>query len=62
MPAPGTERIRKLWVHADNAPPQMAQSSLEFLDANGIQKATHPRHSRDLALIDVFYSGKRKQD
>jgi hypothetical protein len=38
----GTSTTRKLIVHADNAKPHTAKSTIEYLEANAMKKAQHP--------------------
>jgi histone-lysine N-methyltransferase SETMAR len=56
-----TKRTRSLMVHADNARPHTSRASLEYLEANGMEKAPHPPYSPDLAPSDFFLFGHAKR-
>jgi hypothetical protein len=57
----GVDRARKLSVHADHARPHTAKLSMDFVDANGMEKAPHPPYSPDLAPSDFFLFGDVKR-
>jgi histone-lysine N-methyltransferase SETMAR len=46
-----------LIVHADNAKPHTAKSTIEYLQANAMKKAPHPPYSPDLAPSDFYLFG-----
>jgi histone-lysine N-methyltransferase SETMAR len=56
-----TKRTRCLIVHADNARPHTARASLEYLEANGMEKAPHPPYLPDLAPSEFFLFGHIKR-
>jgi hypothetical protein len=49
-----TKRTRSLMVHADNTRLHTVKASLEYLEANRMEKAPHPLYSPDLSASDVF--------
>jgi hypothetical protein len=48
-------------VHADNARRHRARVSLEYLEANWMEKAPYPLHSPDSAPSDFFLFGHVKR-
>jgi hypothetical protein len=56
-----TKRTRTLIVHADNARPHTARAFLEYLEANGMEKAPHSPYAPDLAPSDSFLFGYVKR-
>jgi hypothetical protein len=56
-----TKRTRNLMVHADNVCPHPARTFLEFMEANGMEKAPHPPYSPDLDPLDFFLFGHAKE-
>jgi hypothetical protein len=58
----GKRSPNKLWVHADNARPQNAKVSTDFIAINQMKQAPHLPYSQDLAPSDFFLFGyvKRK--
>jgi hypothetical protein len=52
---------RNLIVHGDNAGLHTAETSLDFLEQNGMRKALHPPYSRDPAASDFYLFGHVKQ-
>jgi hypothetical protein len=52
---------RKLIIHAENAPAQVAPMVQQFLEHNAMKRAAHPAYSSDLAPSDFFLSGDVKQ-
>jgi hypothetical protein len=57
----GVGRARKLNAHEDNARPQAAKLSLNFLEANRITKALHPPYSPDVVPSDFLLFGDVKR-
>jgi histone-lysine N-methyltransferase SETMAR len=53
--------IRKMIVHADNARPQTAKLSMDFMNANRMTRVLHPPSSPDLAPFDFFRFGDLKR-
>jgi histone-lysine N-methyltransferase SETMAR len=53
----GRTQESKLWLHADNARPQMAKVSTDHVTRNEMKPAPHPRYSPDLAPSDFFLFG-----
>jgi hypothetical protein len=53
--AAGNER--KVLVHADNACPHTAKSSIQYFNGNRMKLGPHPPCSPDLASSDFFSSG-----
>jgi hypothetical protein len=56
-----TKRTRSLIVHVDNARPHTARASLDYLEANGMERAPYPPYSPDLAPSDSFLFGHVKR-
>jgi hypothetical protein len=56
-----TKRTRSLMVHADGARPHTARASLEYLEANWMEKAPYPLHSPDSAPSSFFLFGHVKR-
>jgi hypothetical protein len=56
-----TKRTRSLIIHADNARAHTARASLEYLEANGMEKAPHPSYLPDFAPSDCFCSAMSKE-
>jgi hypothetical protein len=52
---------RKLVVHADNVKPHVAKRVKQYLDENGLRRASHPRYCPDLAPGDCFLFGHVKR-
>jgi hypothetical protein len=52
---------RKLIVHADNARPQTAKVTLDFMERNAVKRAPHPQFWPDLALSDFCLFGDVRQ-
>jgi hypothetical protein len=52
---------RKLIVHSDNAHPQTARRTLEFLEQNRMKRALHPPYSPDLAPGHSYLFGYKKR-
>jgi histone-lysine N-methyltransferase SETMAR len=46
---------RRLVVHADNARPETAGSTLRYIKSCGMVRAPHPPYSPDLAPSDFFF-------
>ena len=57
----GVGSTRKLSVHADNARFQTAKVSMDFLEANSMNKAPHPAYSPDLVPSDFSIFGDVKR-
>jgi histone-lysine N-methyltransferase SETMAR len=51
-----------LWLHPDDARPQTAKVSTDYITRNGMKPPRHPPYSPDLAPSDFFRFGyvKRK--
>jgi hypothetical protein len=52
---------RKRIVHADNARPQPAKITLDFMERSALKSALYPPYSQDLAPSDFDLSGYVKQ-
>jgi histone-lysine N-methyltransferase SETMAR len=53
-------RIRKLIVHANNAPPHVSRQTIDYFERNGMKRAPHPPYSPDLAPSDFYLFGSVK--
>jgi hypothetical protein len=51
---------RKLIVHSDNARPQTARQTRNFIEAYGMEQTPHPPSSSDLAPSDFYLFGYLK--
>jgi histone-lysine N-methyltransferase SETMAR len=51
---------RKLVVHTDNARPHVARQTTDYLEQNGMKRASHPPYSADLAPSDFYLFGHVK--
>jgi histone-lysine N-methyltransferase SETMAR len=58
----GRTQHTKLWFHADNAPPNTAKVSTDYITRNEIERPPPPPYSPDLAPADIDHIGyvKRK--
>jgi hypothetical protein len=52
---------RKLIIHSDNARSHKAKKTLDFLELNRMERATHPPYSPDLAPCDSYLFGYIEQ-
>jgi hypothetical protein len=52
---------RKLLVHADNTPRQIAKLSTQYFNENRMKSAPHPPYSLDLAPSDFYLFGHIKR-
>jgi hypothetical protein len=52
---------RKLVVHADNARPHVAKQTTDYMEQNGMKRASHLPYSPDLALSDLYLFGHVKR-
>jgi hypothetical protein len=50
----GGTRPNKLWVHSDNAGPDTAKMSRDYISLSRMKQAPHPSYSSDLALLNFF--------
>jgi hypothetical protein len=57
----GGMRQNKLWIDADNAHPQIAKVSNDYIARNEMKTAPHPPYSPDLAPSYFFLLGYVKQ-
>jgi hypothetical protein len=53
----GGTRPNKLWMHSDNARPQTAKMSRDYIGLNRMKQAPRPPYSPDLAPSDFFLFG-----
>jgi hypothetical protein len=56
-----TKGTRSLIVHVDTARPHTSRVSLEYLEANGMEKAPHPPYSAASAPLASFLFGHVKR-
>jgi histone-lysine N-methyltransferase SETMAR len=56
----GGMRQNKLWIHANNARPQTAKVSSDYIARNEMKTAPHPPYSPDLIPSEFFLVGPVK--